>query len=82
MSVSRKRALVFLVLAISGFAGCLYLTAFAGILLLVYRTGEIVIKADALMPAESLLLIWCSIVFAYITIWSISTIASQLKREK
>jgi len=80
--LSRKQALAFCVLAVSGFAGWLYLATFAGILLFVYRTGEIVIKADSLMPAESILMLWSSVVLYIITVYSVSAIASQLKRKK
>jgi len=77
--LSRKEALLFSVLAISGFVSLLYLAAFAGILLLAHRTGLVIIKADTLMPAESAIMLSACIVMAFITIYSLAAIASELR---
>ena len=82
MSLSKKQALLFCILAISSFAATLYLATFAGVLLFVYQNGELLIKADSLMLAESILLPWCTIVSVFITVYSVSAIVSQLKRKE
>jgi len=78
--MSKKEALLSLLLAITGFAGWLYLASFAGILNLAYRTGEVVIKADALMLVESLLLLGVSFSLALIALCSAIALASQLRK--
>ena len=80
MTLSWKQALAFCVLAISSFAGWLYVVSFAGILLFVYRTGGVVIKADSLLPAESFLLLGVSFCLALIALYSVMAIASQLRK--
>jgi hypothetical protein len=54
--LSKKDALTLFAVVIVGFTAWLYLTTFAGIMDLTYRTGQVTIKADRLMPAESILL--------------------------
>ena len=76
--LSTKRGLFFSLLAIVGFVAWLYLATFAGILLLAYRTGLVVIEADSLMPVESALMLSASIVVAFITIYSVAAIASDI----
>ena len=77
--LSIKEALLFSLLAISGFVAFLYLAGFAGILLLAHETGMVVIKADSLMPAESAIMLSACIVMAFITIYSLAAIASELR---
>ena len=77
--LSRKEALIMSLLAISGFVALLYLAAFAQILLLAYRTGLVMIKADGLMPVESALMLSASIVMAFMTFYSVAAIASELR---
>jgi len=74
-----KEALLLSLLAISGFVALLYLAAFAQILLLAWRTGPVIIKADSLMPVESALMLSACIVMAFITIYSVAAIASELR---
>ena len=80
--LSRKQAFLFMLLAISGLVAWLYLTSFAGILLLACRTGLVVIKADSLMPIESAIVFCACIVIAFITIYSVAAIASDLTNVK
>jgi len=68
------------VLAISSFAGWLYVVTFAGVLLFIYRTGGVVIKADSLMLAESFLLLGVSFCLALIALYSAMAIVSQLRK--
>ena len=77
--LSGKEALLFSLLAISGFVALLYLATFAQILLMACRTGLVVIKADSLMPAESAMMLWACIVMGFMTIYSLAAIASELK---
>jgi len=76
---SMKEALLLSLLAISGFVAFLYLAGFAGILLLAHETGMVVIQADSLMPVESALMLSACIVMAFITIYSLAAIASELR---
>lgn len=80
--LSTKRALFFFLLAIVGFVAWLYLATFAGILLLACRTGFVVIGADSLMPVESALMLSACIVVAFITIYSVASIASDITNAK
>jgi len=81
-NISRKEALVLSVLTILGFAGWLYLGSFGGILNLAYRTGEVVIRADRLMLAESFLLLGVSFCLALLALYSAVTLASQLRKRR
>ena len=76
--LSKKEAILFSVLAISGLVALLYLAAFAEILLLAHRTGLVVIKADSLMPVESALMLSASVVMVFVTIYSVAAIVSEL----
>jgi len=76
--LSTKRALFFFLLSIAGFVAWLYLATFAGILLLACRTGWVVIEADSLMHVESALMLSACIVVAFITIYSVASIASDI----
>jgi len=80
--LSGKEALLLSLLAISGFVASLYLASFAQILLLAYRTGLVMIKADSLMPAESALMLSACIVMGFITIYSLAAIASELRLQR
>ena len=82
LRLSRNQASAFCVLAISGIVAFLYLTAFAGILLVAYQTGEVVIKGDSLMLAESIILVATSICIGSITVYSFLAIASQIHIKK
>jgi len=76
--LSTKRALFFFLLSIAGFVAWLYLATFAGILLLACRTGWVVIEADSLMHVESAIMLSASIVVAFITIYSVASLASDI----
>jgi len=84
MNLSRKRALALFVFLISGIVAFLYLTAFAGILLVAYYTGEVVIKGDSLMLAESIVLVASSICIGSVVVHNLTAITSQIhiKREE
>jgi len=76
-----ERALAFF-LVVASIVGCIYLATLGGILLSVYRTGELVIKADGWMLTESLLLLWASAYLAFVAIYYGCGIASQIRRRK
>jgi len=65
--------------AIAGIVACLYLATFAGVLMVAYRTGEVVIKADGLMFIESLLLLWASACMASIVLYSLRAMGSDIR---
>jgi len=76
--LSGRQALALLIVAIAGIVAWLYLTTFAGILIIAYRTGEVVIKADRLMLLESLLLLWASVCIASIVVYSLRVMGSEI----
>jgi hypothetical protein len=65
--LSKKEVLTLFAVAIVGFTGWLYLTTFAGIMYSACRSGEIIIRADSLLHAESILLICVSNGLAFMT---------------
>jgi len=56
----KREALTLFAVAVVGFTAWLYLTTFAGIMDYACRTGEVTIRADSLLPAESILLLCVS----------------------
>jgi len=80
--MSRKQALTLACLAISGFAGWLYLSTLAGILYLIHLKGFIVVKADVMMLAESILLLGASCILFFLFAHSLHALASQLRYKR
>jgi len=56
----KKEVLTLFAVAIMGFTAWLYLTTFAGIMDYASRMGEVIIRADNLLPVESILLLCVS----------------------
>ena len=77
--LSGRQGLALVIVAIAGIVACLYLATFAGVLLVAYRTGEVVIKADSLMFIESLLLLWASACMASIVLYSLRAMGSDIR---
>ena len=77
--LSTREALFFSMLAISALVALLYLALFAGILLLAWRTGLVVIKADSLTLFESAFMLSACVAMAFITVYSISAIVFELR---
>lgn len=69
----KKEALALFAVAIVGFTAWLYLTTFAGIIDLASRTGEVIIRADSLMPVESVLLLCISNGLAFMATYIFTT---------
>ena len=64
----KKEALTLFAVAIVGFTAWLYLTTFAGVMDYACRTGEVIIRADSLLPVESILMVCVSNGLALMTI--------------
>ncbi len=67
--LSKKEILNLFAVAIVGFTSWLYLTTFAGIMDFACRTGEVIIRADSLLPAESILILCVSNGLAFMAIY-------------
>ena len=65
--------------AVAGIVAWLYLTSFAGILIVAYTRGEFVIRGDPLMLIEALLLLSASVLPASMMVHSLRLIGSEIR---
>jgi len=80
--LSKKEAAGYFLAALVGLVAWLYLTSLAGLLNYISRAGELLIGADRLMLGESIALFAASICIAFVVIYSLSALVSQIRRRE